>query len=140
MNRPNVNIFAKTFLPTSKFAFASNVRDYRLLWAVNCGSLSNLPVTPIYEPSKLSQQLDTVIRFVSCSFPLSLLIVIFCFCRMSLERQIVIPSDNTIVLPQLCQWFLKDFETEPDGTLNGTNLSNKQLLLILSKYLRCGFD
>jgi hypothetical protein len=64
MNPPGINILLKSFLPHSKYPFALTHRDYRLLFAINCGSISNLPATPIYNPLTLHEQLENVIRFV----------------------------------------------------------------------------
>ncbi len=96
MHRPSINILVKSFLPTTRFPFALNIQDYRLLWAINCGSLSNLPFLPIYDPATIHEQLDLVIQ-------------------LSLEQQITLVNENTIVLPQLCQWYVRDFETDLSG-------------------------
>ncbi len=62
MHRPSVNFFAKSFLPTTKYPFALQVSDYRLLWAINSGSVSNIAYIPVYEPASLDEQLDTVMK------------------------------------------------------------------------------
>jgi hypothetical protein len=40
---------------------------------------------------------------------------IFRVYRLSLEQQIVVVNENTVMLPQVCQWYLKDFEVDLDG-------------------------
>ena len=65
MSRPKVGIFAKHIIPQTRFAFALQRKDVRLLWAINCGSYSMLPMVPIYEPHLLEQQLDAVMRCAS---------------------------------------------------------------------------
>jgi len=36
-------------------------RDFRLHFAINCGSISLLPFVPIYNPCQLDDQLDEVL-------------------------------------------------------------------------------
>eukprot|EP01038_Epipyxis_sp_PR26KG_P020237 gene20237-28636_t len=57
MNRP-ATMLAQTVIPNETYSFALKIRDYRLLWAINCGSCSNLPYAPIYTPEMLGNQLD----------------------------------------------------------------------------------
>lgn len=100
MSRPSVNFIAKSFIPTSVYSFALQVRDYRILFALNSASTSNLPYVPVYTPRQLSRQLDTVVR-------------------LSLEQQLLVNDAGvdaaagggtvTITLPQTCQWYAKDF-------------------------------
>eukprot|EP01033_Poteriospumella_lacustris_P008553 gene8553-6154_t len=102
MSRPSVNFIAKSFIPTSVYSFALQVRDYRILFALNSASTSNLPYVPVYTPRHLSRQLDAVLR-------------------LSLEQQLIVhdaavdatpPQSGgtvTITMPQTCQWYAKDF-------------------------------
>ena len=62
MSRPKIGIFAKHIIPQTSFAFTLHRKDFRLLWAINCGSCSLLPLVPVYEPGLLDQQLDAVMR------------------------------------------------------------------------------
>jgi hypothetical protein len=49
--------------PTSTFPhLALSYRDFRLHFAINCGSLSNIHEVPIYTPELLDSQLDMVTR------------------------------------------------------------------------------
>jgi hypothetical protein len=34
---------------------------------------------------------------------------------LTLEQQITVINENTIMLPQICQWYLKDFEIDLSG-------------------------
>lgn len=62
MSRPKIGLIAKHVIPQTRFAFTLHRKDIRLLWAINCGSYSLLPLVPIYEPSMLDSQLDAVMR------------------------------------------------------------------------------
>ena len=62
MSRPKIGIFAKHIIPQTRFSFTLHRRDVRLLWAINCGSYSLLPVVPVYVPELLDQQLDAIMR------------------------------------------------------------------------------
>ena len=62
MSRPKIGIFAKHIIPQTNFSFTLHRKDFRLLWAINCGSYSLLPLVPVYEPELLDQQLDAVMR------------------------------------------------------------------------------
>lgn len=64
MSRPKIGLIAKHVIPQTRFAFTLHRKDIRLLWAINCGSYSLLPLVPIYEPSMLDSQLDAVMRSV----------------------------------------------------------------------------
>jgi Protein of unknown function, DUF547 len=64
MSRPKIGLIAKHVIPQTRFAFTLHRKDIRLLWAINCGSYSLLPLVPIYEPSMLDSQLDAVMRLV----------------------------------------------------------------------------
>lgn len=71
MSRPSVNIIAQSFIPSTEYACGLQVRDYRLLWAINCASTSNIAQVPVYQPHLLSTQLDTVMRYVKLLLVLS---------------------------------------------------------------------
>ncbi|CAB9517759.1 expressed unknown protein [Seminavis robusta] len=75
--------------PNSKFCFA----DFRLNFAINCGSTSNPAEIPIYSVEMLQQQLDEA-------------------CKLYLHNHIAIKKRNkhyVCVLPRLCQWYAEDF-------------------------------
>ena len=62
MSRPKVGMFAKYVIPQTSFDFALHRKDFRLIWAINCGSFSLVPLVPVYEPHLLDAQLDAVMR------------------------------------------------------------------------------
>ena len=62
MSRPKVGMFAKYVIPQTSFDFALHRKDFRLIWAINCGSYSLVPLVPIYEAHLLDAQLDAVMR------------------------------------------------------------------------------
>lgn len=125
MSRPDINVLAQFFIPSSQFSFAlKNTRDYRLLWALNCGSVTNSPETPIFKPNKLHSQLDLAVR-------------------MNVTRQVLITTSSgsyLITLPQICQWYTKDFLTEKrvknvSISNNGQNYGIDWVLCVLVQYL-----
>lgn len=66
MSKPSVS-FVSSVLPSSRFSFSLNRVDYRLLWAVNCGSRSMYPSVPIFVVQDLDKQLDACVRYdVEC--------------------------------------------------------------------------
>ena len=50
------------FVPSTRYDFALQRRDIRLLWALNCGSPALLSGVPVYRPTLLDAQLDAVTR------------------------------------------------------------------------------
>lgn len=96
-------------LPKSQFTFALTKADYRINFALNCGSLSNPPFVPVYKPDTLDQQLDST-------------------CKDYLKIVEVVPQRrNSLIvsLPRICMWFAEDFG---DG-------SNNAVLKCVERYL-----
>jgi hypothetical protein len=91
MNRPTI-MLSKLAIPNSRYPCAlTSVREPRLNFAINCGSLGNPPAVPVYRPEVLDAMLDaTASRFVSA--------------RVSLTA-----DDKAVLVPMVCQWFAKDF-------------------------------
>eukprot|EP01035_Chromulina_nebulosa_P018317 gene18317-24004_t len=119
MSKPNINFVAQTFIPSSRYNFSITKRDFRLLWALNCGSESLAPFVPIYRPEVLDSQLDVIVS-------------------LSLDKQLYV-VDNTVFLPQLCQWYNKDFEYTTEGLpliSSSSPNSFKAILNVLSKFCR----
>ena len=112
MHRPNLNVFAQSFIPTHRYSFSVNRRDFRLLWAINCGSESLSPYVPIYRPDVLDMQLDIIVS-------------------LSLEVQLYI-FEGVVYLPQLCQWYLRDFDNPQDNSIR----SYRAILEVLLKFCR----
>jgi hypothetical protein len=134
MSRPSVNFIAKSFIPTSTFSFALKVVDFRLLIALNPSSISYSPYIPIYVPHRLNEQLDQILR-------------------LTLERQLLIDDSSvasgrgmgglvTVILPQVCQWYAKEFGVhdpvtgeEEQSTHMRRTPSSREILQCLLPYL-----
>ena len=56
-------IISHLLIRQSKFDFPSPKKDFRLLFSLNCGSLSLPKFTPIFSPSTVEQQLDDCVRY-----------------------------------------------------------------------------
>lgn len=87
---------AETFnfpTPTSSYCFALQKADFRICFALTCGSKSNLDHIPIYTAQMLNQQLDET-------------------CKEFLKGKVGIKQRNkyhVCVLPRVCQWYANDF-------------------------------
>jgi hypothetical protein len=81
---------SRFILPKSQFRFALAKPDFRINFALNCGSLS-IPSSsvPIYKPELIEEQLD----FVSSAF---------------LDGTVTI-NQKTVTMPTLLKWFANDF-------------------------------
>lgn len=91
-NSPPSHI-SKFALPKSKYPFALNQSDFRLNFALNCGSHSNPPCILLYYSEKLHEQLDLATK-------------------MYLESSVKIISDDKrcqLFLPRVVNWFSDDF-------------------------------
>jgi hypothetical protein len=60
--RPQVSFIAQSFIPNTEYRFSLHISDYRLLWAMNSGSIQNTPYIPIYQPKLLDQQLTHMMK------------------------------------------------------------------------------
>jgi hypothetical protein len=95
MNYPS-QFVSKFVLPKSQFCFALSQPDYRINFALNCGSVSNPDVVPIYSAITLDTQLDSAAR---CYLEYASEV------RASCKRA----GSVTMTLPRICQWFADDF-------------------------------
>jgi hypothetical protein len=81
-------------IPKSKYSFGLAKPDYRINFALNCGSVSNPAAVPIFDADDMDQQLEVVSRFF-------------------LDQQVTIKQRSAreivIYLPRVCQWFSGDF-------------------------------
>jgi len=91
---PPSSFISKLAIPKTKFACALVTRDWRLNFALNCGSISNPPAVPIYTAADLHQQLDLAARYF-----LSSRVVV----RTSKS------GDAALLLPRVMSWFRRDF-------------------------------
>ena len=91
-NSPPSHI-SKFALPKSKYPFALNQSDFRLNFALNCGSQSNPACILLYNCEKLNEQLDMATK-------------------MYLEMSVKISLDDKrcqVLLPRVVNWFSDDF-------------------------------
>lgn len=89
-------IVSKFVLPKSAFSFALSRPDYRVNFALNCGSLSNPEFVPVYKAETLNEQLDQASRwYMKCAADV----------RVSTKRA----GGVTLILPKICNWFADDF-------------------------------
>jgi len=98
---PPSQLLSRFVIPKSNYVFSLATKDFRLNFALNCGSLSN-PTgnVPVYVPSKVDIQLERT-------------------ARLFLNRTVFVKPkgsrDANISLPRVCQWFSEDFG---DGSAN----------------------
>merc|ERR1711971_1186431 len=85
-------LFNKYVLPKSEYFMALHIQDFRINFALNCGSLSNPRTIHVYNSNNLDSMLDAATRNY-------------------LKRAKVQLSKNQIILflPKICQWYQKDF-------------------------------
>ena len=93
---PLQNIPSETFnfpTPSSNYCFALQKADFRICFALNCGSRSNPDQIPIYAAEMLNNQLDGA-------------------CKSYLNSKVAINQRNkhhVCILPRVCQWYANDF-------------------------------
>ncbi|EOD31737.1 hypothetical protein EMIHUDRAFT_442069 [Emiliania huxleyi CCMP1516] len=95
------SFFSKWVLPKSSYSFALTTADYRLNFALSCGSASGLATVPVYQPALLGAQLDAVASaFLARTVAVS--------CRSGGGGG---GGDAAVALtlPKLFQWYARDF-------------------------------
>lgn len=109
---PPNSLIAQVLIPQSVYDFGLKKKDYRLLWALNCGSMSMPSTVPILIPAKCEEQLDRMIRD-----------------SIATQLQISVPSSSTtvIILPQVCQYYFS-LLVESSPIKNRGTISVLQLL------------
>ena len=91
---PPKQLLSRFTIPKSKYSsMALKTDDFRVNFALNCGSLSNPSKILIYRPKKLEEQLDTAARLYLQSVT----------CRRTST------GDLEIELPRICQWYMDGF-------------------------------
>mmetsp|Transcript_47222 Transcript_47222/g.71426 ORF Transcript_47222/g.71426 Transcript_47222/m.71426 type:complete len:861 (+) Transcript_47222:24-2606(+) len=86
---------AKFVLPKSDYDFALKRSDYRINFALNCGSLSNPKMVPVYRSETINEQLDATVRN---------------YVKQSVKVKKNIGGGNVlVVLPRICYWYASDF-------------------------------
>jgi hypothetical protein len=84
-------------IPKSSYRFALRTKDFRLLWALNCGSISLLESIPVYVAETLDSQLNYNMR-------------------LSLFTQFEYsPADMAFTAPIVCQWYQQDLIVHSDS-------------------------
>ena len=91
-------------LPKSTYDFAMTKRDFRINFALNCGSRSNPECVPVFKPTLLNQQLDDVSRLYLAVAKLK-------------KRG---NRDAEVILPRICLWFSNDFGAGSEDILEKT--------------------
>eukprot|EP01037_Dinobryon_pediforme_P019993 gene19993-20518_t len=61
MQKPNISVIAQTFVPHTEYDFFVRKLDYRLIFAINSGSESQIQKTPVFTPQDLDTQLNSVV-------------------------------------------------------------------------------
>lgn len=109
MNYPS-QFVSKVVLPQSKYKFAMNTADYRINFALICGSKSAPNIVPIYNVQFLDEQLDN-----ACSS----------YLQSTVEVRGKSRSSTIIRLPRVCCWFADDFGSG----------SNSDIVCAIEKFL-----
>lgn len=124
MSRPNVGVLQKVSTLGSTVAphkhnynFRLDYVDYRLIWAINCGSRSCIQTVPIYKKDLLEKQLNSVVR-------------------NSLMMQIKI-HDKNISLPMIAHWYSKEILRNDESSRKNIPKKASMLKVFLEdNYLR----
>jgi hypothetical protein len=85
-------------IPKSKYQIAMTKADFRINFALNCGSVSNPPTICIYRVDQLDRQLDAASD-------------LYLQCVTAIRRS---ARDVFIQVPRLCQWFSNDFGSQEE--------------------------
>lgn len=105
LDPPN-NMIAQVLIPQSNYDFNLKRKDYRLLWALNCGSISMPSHVPIFTPNSCEEQLDLMMRE-----------------SMLQQLQVENNSNNiSIILPQMCQLYFSLLVESSPVTNNSNSL------------------
>ena len=91
---PPSSFFSKIAIPSAKFGCALTTSDWRLNFALNCGSVSNPPAVPIYRAATIHEQLDRAARY---------------FLSTRVQVRANKGGGALLVLPRVMSWFNKDF-------------------------------
>ena len=107
MSHPS-QFMSRFVIPRSQYDVALATQDFRINFALNCGSLSNPSTVLVYTADKLEDQLKCASRMYLVAVPVT---------RKS-GRKIVLE------LPRICEWYFADFGN-----------SEEELLLRIEPYL-----
>lgn len=95
--------FSRFVIPKSTYSMALTSADYRINFALNCGSLSNPSKILLYKPDQLQEQLDEASRM---------------YLKNSVTYRRSGSGDLELKLPKICQWFADDFGSSRENLLN----------------------
>jgi Protein of unknown function, DUF547 len=95
------NFISRFVIPKSNYRFGIARSDFRLNFALNCGSLSNPSTIPIYSAERLEEQLDNASRMYLADVAVK-----------ATKR-----GEVSISLPRVCQWFAEDFGSSQSDLL-----------------------
>jgi len=91
---PPSNFVFKLAIPKAKFQWALTSTDWRINFALNCGSICNPPGIFIYTPASVHEQLDEASRYF-------------------ISRKVQLLGDKatgtTLILPRMMSWYRRDF-------------------------------
>jgi Protein of unknown function, DUF547 len=128
---PPSQFLSRFVIPKSRYSAALHVRDFRLNFALNCGSLSNPSTVRCYSVANLQQQLDGATRsyLEGSGFNLRT--------GGTGVPGLLIPSPPELVLhlPRVCQWFMADFGGNGDGS-GGGGAATESMLRRLEPYFK----
>ena len=89
--------FSKWVLPKTRYSFACTIKDERISFALNVGSMSNPSSIPIYDQHRLNSQLDLVTKYF-------------------LQETVIVAADKSgkgrgvkVTLPTVQSWYANDF-------------------------------
>ena len=91
---PPTQVLSRFVIPKTRYRMALNTSDFRINFALNCGSLSSPSRVPIFRPEQLDEQLDAASRL---------------YLRTSVSYRRTGAGDLEMKLPKVCQWFADDF-------------------------------
>lgn len=133
-------MIAQVLIPQNTYDFNLKRKDYRLLWALNCGSISMPTYVPIFTPDSCEQQLDLMMRYVIINEINLLTNIIKIFSESMLQQlQVENNSNNvSIILPQMCQLYYSLLvESSPATNSNNSLLA---VLQVIAEYARYSFS
>jgi len=100
MSRPSKFLARLLFIPNSSYPpqIALTRSDYRINFALNCGSITSPEGVPIYRADTLDMQLDENARYFLQATT-----------KIKKSSSGIVSSSLSIALPKVCQWYADDF-------------------------------
>lgn len=135
MSKPS-HFISRFVLPKSRYRITLTKPNYRINFALNCGSLSNPEKILIYRTEHIQQQLDVACQlYIQNSVSYSII-------KKTINMNILLTKDVLeIRLPKMCQWFYDDFGSSNEQLLNTlVPYFSNDLRQILSSTYRLSFE